>query len=126
MRISDWSSDVCSSDLREKAKWLPIRGDDWFFVANAVSDTVLEPRTFPIPVGVQTTERPGSLDVFGKDASVVFSQTFIGGVALIKGATAFKPPEIERSEERRVGNECVRTCRSRWSPCHSKQKNKQN
>src|SRR3546814_20758845 len=90
MRISDWSSDVCSSDLREKAKWLPIRGDDWFFVANAVSDTVLEPRTFPIPVGVQTTERPGSLDVFGKDASVVFSQTFIGGVALIKGATAFK------------------------------------
>ncbi|EPR18637.1 hypothetical protein M527_12210 [Sphingobium indicum IP26] len=80
---------------REKAKWLPIRGEDWFFVANAVSDTVLEPRTFPIPVGVQTTERPGSLDVFGKDASVVFSQTFIGGVALIKGATAFKPPEIE-------------------------------
>ncbi|GAY24290.1 hypothetical protein [Sphingobium fuliginis] len=80
---------------REKAKWLPIRGDDWFFVANAVSDSVLEPRTFPIPVGVQTTERPGSIDVFGKDASYVFSQTFIGGVALIKGATAFKPPEIE-------------------------------
>ncbi|UZW57580.1 hypothetical protein NUH86_18560 [Sphingobium sp. JS3065] len=80
---------------REKVKWLPIKGEDWFFVANAVSDTVLEPRTFPIPVGVQTTERPGNLNVFGKDASVVFSQTFIGGVALIKGATAFKPPEIE-------------------------------
>ncbi|WP_375195943.1 hypothetical protein [Sphingobium sp.] len=80
---------------REKVKWLPIKGDDWFFVANAVSDTVLEPRTFPIPVGVQTTERPGSIDVFGKDASYVLSQTFIGGVALIKGATAFKPPEIE-------------------------------
>ncbi|KEQ51601.1 hypothetical protein [Sphingobium chlorophenolicum] len=80
---------------REKVKWLPIKGEDWFFVANAVSDTVLEPRTFPIPVGVQTTEHPGSIDVFGKDASVVFSQTFIGGVALIKGATAFKPPEIE-------------------------------
>src|SRR3546814_13125108 len=28
-----------------------------------------------------------------------------------------------RSEERRVGKECVSTCRSRWSPCHSKQKN---
>jgi hypothetical protein len=40
---------------REKVKWLPIKGDDWFFVANAVSDTVVEPRTFPIPVGVQTT-----------------------------------------------------------------------
>lgn len=80
---------------RAKAKWMPIKGDDWFFVANAVSDTVIEPRTFPIPVGVQTTERPGSLDVFGKDASYVMSQTFIGGVALIKGSTAFKPPEIE-------------------------------
>ncbi|MFC4594618.1 hypothetical protein [Sphingobium tyrosinilyticum] len=80
---------------REKVKWLPIKGDDWFFVVNAVSDTVIEPRTFPIPVGVQTTERPGSIDVFGKDASYVLSQTFIGGVALIKGSTAFKPPEIE-------------------------------
>src|SRR3546814_16584814 len=28
-----------------------------------------------------------------------------------------------RSEERRVGTECVSTCRSRWSPCHSKKKN---
>ena len=79
----------------EKVKWLPIKGEDWFFVANGVSDTVIEPRTFPIPVGVQTTERPGSIDVFGKDASYVLSQTFIGGVALIKGSTAFKPPEIE-------------------------------
>ncbi|AMK19697.1 MULTISPECIES: hypothetical protein [Sphingobium] len=80
---------------RDKVKWLPIKGDDWFFVANAVSDTVIEPRTFPIPVGVQTTERPGSIDVFGKDASYVLSQTFIGGFALIKGSTAFKPPDIE-------------------------------
>ena len=80
---------------RDKMKWLPIKGDDWFFVANAVSDTVIEPRTFPIPVGNATSERPGSLDVFGKDASYVLSQTFIGGVALIKGSTAFKPPEIE-------------------------------
>src|SRR3546814_3430863 len=60
---------------RSKVKWLPIKGDDWFIVANAVSDTVFEPRTFPIPVGVQTTERPGSLDVFGKDRSFVFAQT---------------------------------------------------
>jgi len=79
----------------DKVKWLPIKGDDWFFIANAVSDTVFEPRTFPIPVGVQTTERPGSLDVFGKNRSFVFAQTFIGGVALIKGSTAFKPPDDE-------------------------------
>lgn len=80
---------------RAKVPWLPIHGDDWFFAASAVSDTVLEPRTFPIPVGVQTTERPQSLDIFGEDASYLFSQTFIVGASLFKGSTAFKPPEIE-------------------------------
>jgi hypothetical protein len=80
---------------RAKVPWLPIKADDWFFVANLVSDTVAEARTFPIPVGVQTTQRPGALDVFGKDGSQVYAQTFIAGAALIKGLTAFKPPEIE-------------------------------
>ncbi|KWV94708.1 hypothetical protein ASS64_08885 [Erythrobacter sp. AP23] len=79
----------------EKVPWLPITGDDWFFIINGVSDTVFEPRTFPIPVGVQTTERPDSLDVFGKDASYVLSQTFIVGAALLKGSTAYKPPDVE-------------------------------
>ena len=78
-----------------KGPWLPIKGHDWFFVASGVSDTVVEARTFPIPVGVQTTERPGDLDIFGKDGSEVYSQTFILGAALIKGLTAFKPPDIE-------------------------------
>jgi len=72
-----------------------ITGDDWFFAGSLVSDTVIEPRTFPIPVGVQTTQRPGSLDVFGRDASYVLSQTFIASAALIKGSTAFMPPHIE-------------------------------
>jgi hypothetical protein len=80
---------------RAKVPWLPINEDDWFFVANAISDTVVEQRTFPIPVGVQTTENPGRNDVFGRTPSLVLSQTFIGGVALIKGSTAFKPPDIE-------------------------------
>ena len=39
---------------RAKVPWLPIKGDDWFFVANLISDSVYEPRTFPIPVGVQS------------------------------------------------------------------------
>jgi hypothetical protein len=78
-----------------KVPWLPIKGKDWFIVASAVSDTVVEARTFPIPVGVQTTERPGDIDVFGKDGSEVYSQTFIVGAALIKGMTAYKPPDIE-------------------------------
>ncbi|MEL7317244.1 MAG: hypothetical protein AAFN04_01240, partial [Pseudomonadota bacterium] len=80
---------------REKVPWLPIKGDDWFFVANLISDTVYEPRTFPIPVGIQTTEDPDRVDVFGNDFSNVLSQTFIAGFALLKGSTAYKPPSIE-------------------------------
>ena len=76
-------------------KWPFITGDDWFFSANLVGDTVLEPRSFPIPVGVQTTERPQSLDVFGKSGSFVAAQTVIVGASLTKGNTAYKPPEIE-------------------------------
>jgi hypothetical protein len=74
----------------------PIKGTrDWFFTLTGVSDTVIEPRSFPLPVGSQTTTRPGSNDNFGRTASFVGSQTFIVGLALTKGSTAYKPPEIE-------------------------------
>ena len=69
--------------------------DDRFIAVTGISDTVVEPRSFPIPVGVQTTENPGSLDVFGRADSLVVSQTFVAGIAYIQGSTAFKPPEIE-------------------------------
>lgn len=81
--------------LRDLPGWLPINGDDWFLTLSAISDTVVEPRTFPIPVGVQTTERPDSNNVFGRPTSLVLSQTFIGGIALTQGMTAFKPPDVE-------------------------------
>lgn len=80
---------------RAKVPWLPITGDDWFFVANLISDTVYEPRSFPIPVGVQTTERPDRNDVFGDTFSQVFSQTFLAGFALLKGSTTYMPPTVE-------------------------------
>jgi hypothetical protein len=74
----------------------PIKGTkDWFFTVNAVSDSLVEPRSFPLPVSVQTTSRPGSLDTFGRTSSLGAAQTFIAGVALTKGSTAFKPPELE-------------------------------
>jgi hypothetical protein len=74
----------------------PLPGtQDWFVALSGVSDTVIEPRSFPVPVGVQTTARPGSLDTIGRSTSFGASQTFVGGVALIKGATSFKPPDIE-------------------------------
>src|SRR3546814_4765497 len=75
MRISDWSSDVCSSDLpcstppTSTASTRP-----------AVSDR-------PKPCSARSLAKPQGC------------------------ATG-------RSEERRVGNECVSTCRSRWSPYH--------
>ncbi|WP_225883301.1 flagellar biosynthesis protein FlhF [Sphingomonas aliaeris] len=78
-----------------KVRWLPIHGEDWFAVLSAISDTVVEPRSFPTPVGVQTTSRPGSLDVFGRASSLLVAQTFTASASLIKGSTAFKPPEIE-------------------------------
>ncbi len=81
--------------LGDLPDWLPINGDDWFLVVNAISDTVIEPRSFPTPVGVQTTTEPDSLDVFGQADSLVLAQTFITGVALLKGSTAYKPPDVE-------------------------------
>ncbi len=81
--------------LGDLPDWLPLNGDDWFFVVNATSDTVIEPRSFPTPVGVQTTERPNSLDTFGRSDSLVVAQTFITGAALIKGSTAYRPPDVE-------------------------------
>jgi hypothetical protein len=76
-------------------KFLGLTGDDWFFSLNLASDSVYEPRSFPIPVGNQTTTRPDSNDVFGKPYSNVLSQTFIFGFSLTKGYTAYKPPDIE-------------------------------
>ena len=74
----------------------PIFGtDDWFVALALISDTVAEPRSFPIPVGVQTTRRSGSIDVFGDPNSFVFNQNFIVSLSLIKGSTAFKPQDLE-------------------------------
>jgi hypothetical protein len=74
----------------------PVFGtQDWFVALGAISDTVIEPRSFPLPVGVQTTNNAGSLDAFGRNRSLVFSQSVIASLAIIKGSTAFKPPDIE-------------------------------
>ncbi len=90
---SDWRDPYNQNTLKGDR---PLCGtDDLFLQLTAISDTVVEPRSFPTPVGVQTTERPGNNDVFGRQYSTVFAQTFIFGAALTKGSTAFKPPEFE-------------------------------
>ncbi len=74
----------------------PIFGtQDWFFALSLISDTVVEPRSFPIPVGNQTTTRPGANDLFGDPDSWVFNQNLVVSLAAIKGQTAFKPPDLE-------------------------------
>jgi hypothetical protein len=81
--------------IDKKPGWLPIHGDDWFFVLSGISDTILEPRSFPTPASRQVVERPGQNGVFGRQESLVAAQTFIVSTALIKGSTAYKPPDIE-------------------------------
>ncbi len=78
-----------------KVPWLPLKGDDWFFVLNGISDTIVEPRSFPTPASRQVVVRPDQNGVFGRQESLVAAQTFIASVALIKGSTAYKPPDIE-------------------------------
>jgi hypothetical protein len=88
---------VLKGDKPISAKDKPgfLHGNDWYFIANAISDTVIEPRSFPIPVGNQTTSRPGEDDTFGRSHSLVLAQTFITGISLLKGQTVFKPPIVE-------------------------------
>src|SRR3546814_7155011 len=97
MRISDWSSDVCSSDLPAAASLDARRGPP------------LRPvlRRAAVP-----GHRPHHGDAFHA----------AGGVGDADRRHRHRRPVRRRSEVRRVGNECVSTCRSRWSPYPYKQK----
>src|SRR3546814_5248352 len=88
MRISDWSSDVCSSDLAMRS-----------IVAPRVRLGRVWPRLYAGCVRIDLHTHSVISD--GTDAP-----------AEVVAAAA------RRSEERRVGKECVSTCRSRWSPYH--------
>src|SRR3546814_16381608 len=100
MRISDWSSDVCSSDLLEIAR----------------------------AAGVTTVFNPAPAAPFDEDIYplcdyVVPNETeaaAVTGLPLDSLDDAHKVGDVlmARSEARRVGKECVSTCRSRGSPYH--------
>src|SRR3546814_14301775 len=99
MRISDWSSDVGSSDL------LPAAG--------GAADLVPDGRAHVAqPVGL-----------LGRDLYDLHPADASPALRLLPPAAAerYLPPghqRVLRSEERRVGKACVSTCRSRWSPYH--------
>src|SRR3546814_2284003 len=90
MRISDWSSDVCSSDLYGKPRW-----EQSEHIQHAVHGEHEDP----------------SDEHSGDDHAHAHHHDTHGD-----GTAGYHPHE--RSEERRVGKECVSTCRSRWSPDH--------
>lgn len=69
--------------------------DDWFFNVTAISDTVVELREVPTPVGVQSTDRAGTLDVLGKTEQSLFNQNLAVELVYYKGNTVFKPPDWE-------------------------------
>src|SRR3546814_10799325 len=92
MRISDWSSDVCSSDLQI------------LFHEMEPTESLLALRAWQTDVAlIDDLTVPTNLH-----------EVNIETVELIDDSLY----AILRSEERRVGKECVSTCRSRWSPYH--------
>src|SRR3546814_14443411 len=100
MRISDWSSDVCSSDLESHQQVLGFQPegplvtvDRWRYLVCSVESRKIINRK---------TRSQATCAYQYSDASAPF----------------FSVINDSRSEERRVGKECVSTCRSRWSPYH--------
>lgn len=73
----------------------PVIGEDWFVSLTGISDTIVEPRRFPVPVGGPVTDDPGSLDVFGEGEQLVLAETILLEGVLYKGNTVFMPPAWE-------------------------------
>src|SRR3546814_12128385 len=99
MRISDWSSDVCSSDLEIVSK------------SNKLIDEHLlgDGRTLNRDDNFADDLGADSLDMV--ELVMAFEESFNIEIP-------DNDAEKVRSEERRVGKECASTCRSRWSPYH--------
>lgn len=72
-----------------------ILGDEWFFNFSAISDTLIEARRLPTPVGAQSTLNAGSNGTLGNGKQYTLAETAIFNFALIKGNTTFKPPDYE-------------------------------
>ncbi|MFT7686955.1 MAG: hypothetical protein ACI9FB_002303 [Candidatus Azotimanducaceae bacterium] len=74
---------------------LPVWGKDWFYTIIGISDTIIEPRRFPIPVGNATTSGAGALDTIGNGETVILAHNLILENVFYKGDTVFRPPDWE-------------------------------
>src|SRR3546814_20488753 len=128
MRISDWSSDVCPSDLAvlhafqvpAGAERLAAAGQDDRADAAVVAEDAQ--RVDDVLAVVVSADR---IHAFGLDhrqdrdlAPPLDTQKFAHDQNSFAVAKGYCMAGATRSEERRVGKECVSTCRSRWSPVH--------
>ena len=73
----------------------PVFGKDWFYNLSAISDTVVEPRNFPLPVGNASTNRPGQLDLIADGDQYLINQNLIVENVVYRGDTVFRPPDHE-------------------------------
>src|SRR3546814_15226405 len=103
MRISDWSSDVCSSDLLHRLR---------LFQRRPIAFDVVDRRPAE---AARAAEEVGEGHLLGRRQAA-------GLAVAVGGDDIGAHHRVGRSEERRVGKECVSTCRSRWSPYHYKKK----
>src|SRR3546814_11885644 len=110
MRISDWSSDVCSSDLGARDARVRMADGRLSSVDARLHDITLD----AAGKGLAFAGLDGDVRLSGGapvDSELRWRSGSLQGIEF--GAAT-------RSEERRVGKECVRRCRSRLSPYHSK------
>src|SRR3546814_12390061 len=111
MRISDWSSDVCSSDLSDDTGFAWQLGGGLGFLVNDRMTVSLDYRY------AGTSDPEYKTSDGGKLESEYQSHNVGLGLRYAFGDSA-KDSDGDRSEERRVGKGCVSTGRSRWSPYH--------
>src|SRR3546814_19252176 len=121
MRISDWSSDVCSSDLLGAHKIRALRCDS--ADAQALQMTItsaagehdgIEVLVNNAGAGVFRSIAELTLADFDQMVTINLRAVFVA----IQAAMTHVERGGRRSEERRVGKECVSTGRSRWSQYH--------
>src|SRR3546814_13181027 len=138
MRISDWSSDVCSSDLLVGFTSAFPTAERMALAKKVKSHEDGPGFTGKAPGGPSRWNPDKSGDYIPLKhalvAEVIYDQVssdrFRHGTKLLRWRPDKAPAQCTRdqlihevrSEERRVGKECVSTCRSRWSPYHSKKK----
>src|SRR3546814_20830604 len=124
MRISDWSSDVCSSDLDRPGKLNADRAIIGRVRARSQPDLAVR-RIAPLPAGdPQPRRRQAEAGEADHTVGAIAHRARRGRIA----AEEIANPRIEqsrrarRSEERRVGKKCGRTGKTRWWPDQLKKK----